>query len=114
MFAGMAERQHGQFNTKLGQIQGNELASELRAQGGSTTGKVYLSSLAEYPGDPRAWVSGKDDVKRVCKERNLDIVEGSMLHKSDGRKDEKPIRKLKKRKKSNAREFIHQRMAKHL
>ena len=32
-------------------------------------GKVYLRSLAEFPGDPRAWVSGRGDVKKVCEER---------------------------------------------
>jgi hypothetical protein len=37
--------------------------------GVSTTGKVYLRGLANFPGDPRAWVSDKDDVLRVCKER---------------------------------------------
>lgn len=37
--------------------------------GGSTTGKVYKRSLAAFPGDPRAWVSGKDDVRKVCEER---------------------------------------------
>jgi len=33
------------------------------------TGKLYLSQLAAYPGDPRAWVSGRGDVQRVCEER---------------------------------------------
>jgi|SRR6185436_2080230 len=100
MFAGMANRQHNKFNTKLGNIQGEALASELRAKGGSTTGKVYIGGLAEYPGDPRAWVSGKDDVKRVCRERNLNIVDGSMTHKADGRVDELNIPKLGRKKKS--------------
>jgi hypothetical protein len=39
------------------------------ANGVSTTGKMYLRGLAEYPGDPRAWVSSKADVLAVCKER---------------------------------------------
>jgi hypothetical protein len=32
-------------------------------------GKVYVSGLANYLGDPRAWVSGRDDVRRVLEER---------------------------------------------
>lgn len=32
----------------------------------NTTGKLYLSSLARFPGDPEAWVSGRGDVHRVC------------------------------------------------
>lgn len=37
--------------------------------GQSTRGKVYLSGLAEYPGDPKAWVAGRGDVRRVLDER---------------------------------------------
>jgi hypothetical protein len=39
------------------------------AQGQTTEGKVYLSQLAAYPGDPKAWVSGRGDAERVLKER---------------------------------------------
>lgn len=38
-------------------------------QGQSVKGKVYLSGLAAYPGDPRAWVSGRGDAQRVLEER---------------------------------------------
>jgi hypothetical protein len=38
--------------------------------GVNTTGKVYLSGLAAFPGDPQAWVSGRSDVTRVVNERN--------------------------------------------
>jgi hypothetical protein len=37
--------------------------------GVSTTGKTYLSALAAFPGDPRAWVSDRGDIKKVCEER---------------------------------------------
>lgn len=37
--------------------------------GVSTTGMVYEPQLADYPGDPSAWVSGRGDVQRVCEER---------------------------------------------
>lgn len=43
------------------------------AQGVSTTGKSYLSGLAQYPGDPRAWVSDRGDVLRVARENNLTV-----------------------------------------
>lgn len=48
---------------------GDHYARVARAHGQSTTGKVYLSGLAEFPGDPRAWVSGRGDVQRVVEER---------------------------------------------
>jgi hypothetical protein len=48
---------------------GDYYRCEAEAAGVSTKGKVYLSQLAEYPGDPRAWVDGRGDVQRVCEER---------------------------------------------
>lgn len=35
------------------------------AHGQDVKGKVYLASLARFPGDPQAWVSGKGDVEKV-------------------------------------------------
>lgn len=37
--------------------------------GVTTDGKVYEPRVAAYPGDPEAWVSGPDDVKRIVEER---------------------------------------------
>jgi len=37
--------------------------------GQNVTGKKYLSSLARFPGDPEAWVSGKGDLERIVDER---------------------------------------------
>ncbi len=34
--------------------------------GVSIAGKVYVSGLARYPADPKAWVSGRGDVKARC------------------------------------------------
>jgi hypothetical protein len=42
---------------------------DAEAAGVSTTGKKYISGLADRPGDPRAWVSGLDDVRSVLAER---------------------------------------------
>jgi hypothetical protein len=38
------------------------------SQGVDITGKRYVSGLARYPGDPRAFVSGRGDVERICRE----------------------------------------------
>lgn len=48
---------------------GNAYARVAKAHGINTKGKVYLSQLAAFPGDPRAWVSGRGDVQKVCEER---------------------------------------------
>jgi len=32
-------------------------------------GKIYLSGLARYPGDPGAWVSGRGDIRRLVEDR---------------------------------------------
>ncbi len=48
---------------------GDAYASVARAGGVDPKGKVYLSGLAAFPGDPRAWVSGRGEVKSLCEER---------------------------------------------
>jgi hypothetical protein len=47
------------------------------AAGVDPLGKVYKPSLARYPGDPQAWVSGRADVQRIC-ETNGWGCEGSV------------------------------------
>lgn len=42
---------------------------------------VYQAGLAQYPGDPRAFVSGAGDVKRRAEELNVN-VEGFVTHKA--------------------------------
>jgi hypothetical protein len=69
---------------------GDYLARDLKKSGGSPKGKVYLSGLALYPGDPKAWVSDKSDVKRVCRERDYDCS-GAVSHQSEGRKERAKI-----------------------
>lgn len=41
------------------------------ASGVNTTGKYYSRALADYPGDPTAWVSDRSDVLRVCREKGF-------------------------------------------
>lgn len=50
---------------------GNYYAEIAKAAGVDITGKQYQMQLADWPGDPTAWVGGVDDVKRVCREKNL-------------------------------------------
>lgn len=48
---------------------GEKYAAEARRMGVSTAGKYYSHQLADYPGDPKAWVSDVDDFKRLARER---------------------------------------------
>jgi hypothetical protein len=48
-----------------------------REAGVDTKGKVYLSGLARYQGDPEAWVTGRGDVQRVLEKRGWG-AEGSV------------------------------------
>ncbi|NJL70164.1 MAG: hypothetical protein HC888_00520 [Candidatus Competibacteraceae bacterium] len=49
---------------------GNYYRKVAESEGQNVKGKVYLSGLARYPGDPKAWVADRGDVTRVCEERN--------------------------------------------
>lgn len=68
---------------------GDFYAREARAAGVDVTGKVYMAGLAERPGDPRAWVSGRGDVQRLCEERGWEC-NGAVKVKA------KPARERKK------------------
>lgn len=48
---------------------GDYYASVAKSHGVNPKGKVYLSGLAAFPGDPKAWVDGRGDVQRVLEER---------------------------------------------
>lgn len=47
---------------------GDAYAEVAKAHGQSITGKVYMSGLARFPGDPKAWVTGRGDVAKVLDE----------------------------------------------
>lgn len=59
------------------QFEGGPLANKMgdfyrsvaESEGQSTKGKVYLSGLAAYAGDPRAWVSDRHEAQKVLEER---------------------------------------------
>src|SRR5574338_1207736 len=51
------------------QFEGQEYAGDeyrriAESHGVDPTGKIYYSQLAEFPGDPRAWVSDRDEILR--------------------------------------------------
>lgn len=56
-----------------GQFQNEKLREfytrEMKAKGESTSGKFYVSQLADHPGDHRAWVSDRDELKRKIEAR---------------------------------------------
>ncbi len=70
---------------------GDKLAQDAKAAGVSTKGKVYLSGLAAYPGDPRAWVGGRGDVQALCEERNW-TASGSVTVKGDRSRPESNVK----------------------
>lgn len=46
-----------------------DLYRKIAKQAGvDVTGKVYEPQLADYPGDPRAWFSGRSEIKQRCEE----------------------------------------------
>ena len=48
---------------------GEAYRSRAKAFGVNPKGKRYLHQLAEFAGDPRAWVESRGDVQRLCEER---------------------------------------------
>lgn len=48
---------------------GDWYAARAREAGVNPVGQTYISSLARFPGDPEAWVSGRGDVQKLCLQR---------------------------------------------
>jgi hypothetical protein len=78
----MEGRNNQEWLDGLPKRQANYIIKEAKASGIDITGKYYMAGIADKRGwcDPKAWVSGRDDVLRVAKERNLE-VSGSVNHK---------------------------------
>ena len=78
----MEKRNNQEWLDGLPKRQANYIIKEAKASGIDITGKYYMSGLADKRGwcDPKAWVSGRDDVLRVAKERNLEVT-GAVNHK---------------------------------
>lgn len=71
----MQGRNNGEWLGELPERQANYMVKEAQEAGINTTGKYYMSGIADKRGwqDPEAWVSGRDDVIRVAKKRKLEV-----------------------------------------
>lgn len=70
-------------------VYGEIARRKAKAAGVDITGKVYKSGLATEPADPKAWVSGLGDVKRLCEQNGWECDRvGTKLHAVEG--DTKP------------------------
>lgn len=69
----------GNWLDALPKKQAQRLIREAKSAGISTAGRFYMSGIADKRGarDPKAWVSSRDDVLKVCKERKL-IIRGTI------------------------------------
>lgn len=68
-------RLDGNWLDALPKKQAQRLIKEAKQAGVNPNGKWYMSGLADKRGarDPRAWVSSRDEVLQVCKDRRLAI-----------------------------------------
>ena len=71
----MEGRMDGSWLDKLPKKQAMRMLREAKADGISTAGKYYMSGLADARGhrDPEAWVDSVDDIRRVARNRNLQV-----------------------------------------
>ena len=60
----------------------NFYLKKARQHGVDTAGKIYKPSLARFPGDPEAWISGRGDITKLAEKYNLD-VSGAVEHRCD-------------------------------
>jgi hypothetical protein len=64
------------------------------ATGSYPSGRRYMSGVARFPGDPRAWVDSMADVRKICEEDNLSWqYAGKVLHEArepEADSDDKP------------------------
>ncbi len=70
-------------------------AAMARKAGVSISGKRYMSGLARYPGDPKAWVSDRSDIKKLCERRGWGCegaVKVKAREKKNGAKEKRFIK----------------------
>jgi hypothetical protein len=79
----MEGRLNNQQLDRMPRHQAENIVQIARRAGISITGKYYASGLADKrgPADPAAWVDSTADIKKVARERNLN-VEGAVEHKA--------------------------------
>jgi hypothetical protein len=73
----------GRFSGDSGRISVEQqwLRAKAEEAGVSTAGKYYMRGLADFPGDPTAWVSDRSDVLRIAKAKNM-TVHGYVEHQA--------------------------------
>ena len=78
----MEGRYNQQWLDDMPRHQAKRILREAKAAGINTSGKFYMSGIADKRGhcDPAAWVDSTSDVKAVAKQRNL-TVKGIVNHK---------------------------------
>lgn len=64
---------------------------EAKKAGVSVSGKQYFSELAAYPGDPRAWVSSRGEMKQLLEERGWS-ADGDIKVKGEAPEPAGPVR----------------------
>jgi hypothetical protein len=71
----MQGRYDSSWLDEMPKAQANRILREAKAAGIVTTGRYYMSGLADKRGhcDPKAWIDGAADIRRVAKERNLHV-----------------------------------------
>ena len=71
----MHGRHNQQWLDEMPKHQAQRILREAKAAGISTSGRFYMSGLADKRGhcDPAAWIDSTADIKRVAKERNLTV-----------------------------------------
>lgn len=65
----------GKFSGDAGRVGPEEqwLRAQAEAAGVSTNGKWYCRGLADFPGDPTAWVGDRGDVLRIAEAKNMKV-----------------------------------------
>lgn len=78
----MQHRLNSQWLDDLPKAHARKIMAEARAAGINTSGKYYMSGLADKRAhkDPAAWIDSVSDIKRVATKRNL-TVQGIVEHK---------------------------------
>lgn len=71
----MEGRNNMEWLNAMPKRQADRMVREAKAAGVDVAGKYYVSGIADKRGhcDPAAWVTGRDDVLRVAKKRNLEV-----------------------------------------
>lgn len=86
----------GRLVSEYDNSNGKMMLDMAKKAGINTTGKIYVGGLARTGlgvRDPQAWVSDTGDIKRIAKQRNLD-VDGVVTHRAVGEPVETPNVKL--------------------